>query len=320
MEKRQIKNSGVFITPLGFGASALGNMPDTYGYSVSHDRAQIALDAMFDSPVNWIDSSRNYGFGRSEERIGQAIARHGGLPTGHVISTKLDRHFDTNSFTASDARRSVEHSLKALGVDKIDILHLHDPEHARDLTEITSTGGALDELFKMKEEGIATCVGLAMGRVDMMMPLLHDWDFDVLINHNRFTLLNRHADDMYSYAHSKGIAIINAAPFAGGILAKGTSQTQKLSYQDADHATLEPVRQIEAACTRHNVDMGAAALQFSMNDPRITSTLVGVSRPESVAQTLAWMSADISDDFWSDIAKIGYSTVDPEANRIYQLG
>jgi D-threo-aldose 1-dehydrogenase len=66
--------------------------------------------------------------------------------------------------------------------------------------------------------------------------------------------------------------------------------------------------------------MGAAALQFSMNDPRITSTLVGVSRPESVAQTLGWMSADIRDEFWSDIAKIGYSTVDPEANRIYQPG
>jgi D-threo-aldose 1-dehydrogenase len=320
MHKRQIGNTGVYVTPLGFGTSALGDMPDTYGYSVSEDAAQIALDAVFSSHVNIVDSSRNYGLGRSEERLGRAFRRHGGVPDGIVISTKLDRNMETNSFTASDARRSVEESLNALGVNKIDILHLHDPEHAHDLNEITSKGGALDELFKMRDEGIASCVGLAMGKIDLMMSILKDWDFDAMINHNRYTLLNRQADQMYTYAHERGIAIMNAAPFAGGILAKGSLKTQKLAYQDADAVTLEPVRQFEAACARHNVEPGAAALQFSVNDPRITSTLVGISRPESVARNLAWMNAHIPSAFWDEISEMPYSVDDPEANREYRPG
>lgn len=320
MEKREIKNSDVFITSLSFGTSALGNMPDTYGYSVSEERAQMALDAVFASPVNMLDSSRNYGLGQSEARIGKAIARHGGLPRGMVISTKLDRNMTNNSFTASDARRSIEESLQALGIEKIDILHLHDPEHGRDLSEITQKGGALDELFKMRDEGLATCVGLAMGKVDIMLPLLRDWDFDVMINHNRFTLLNRQADDMYTYAHQRGIAIINAAPYAGGILAKGSTKTQKVAYQDADKATLEPILLFEAACAHHGVEPGAAALQFSLNDPRITSTLVGISRPESVDRNLQWTETKIDQAFWDDIAEMPYSTDDPEANRVYRPG
>ena len=70
----------------------------------------------------------------------------------------------------------------------------------------------MDELFKIKEEGLAKAVGLAMGKIDIMFPMLKKWDFDVMINHNRYTLLNREADEMYSYAHSKNISIFNAAP------------------------------------------------------------------------------------------------------------
>ena len=126
--------------------------------------------------------------GRSEERIGAAIRARGGLPEGFVISTKLDRDMDTGRFDAVQARRSLEVSLNRLGVDDVGILHLHDPEHAADLSEITGTGGALDELFKMKEEGLAQSVGLAMGRLDLMFPILRDYPFDALINHNRWTL------------------------------------------------------------------------------------------------------------------------------------
>ncbi len=79
-----------------------------------------------------------------------------------MISTKLDRDMDSGSFDASRARKSLEESLKRLGVEKIQVLHLHDPEHASDLKEITRSGGALDELFKIKEEGLADAVGLAM--------------------------------------------------------------------------------------------------------------------------------------------------------------
>ncbi len=125
---------------------------------------------------------------------------------------------------------------------------------------------------------------------------------------------------MYTYAHQLGIAIINAAPYAGGILAKGSTKTQKVAYQDADKATLEPILLFEAACAHHGVEPGAAALQFSLNDPRITSTLVGISRPESVDRNLQWTETKIDQAFWDDIAEMPYSTDDPEANRVYRPG
>ena len=320
MRRHAIGTTGVEVTALSFGTSSLGSMPDTYGYEVDEDRARETLRRFFEGPVNTLDTSRNYGFGRSEARIGAVIREMGGLPEGFVISTKLDRDGETGRFDAARARASLEESLEALSLDRVQILHLHDPEHAADLDEITRKGGALDELFAMKEEGLAQAVGLAMGRIEMMAPLLRDWPFDALINHNRFTLLNRQADEMFAEAHAAGIAILNAAPFAGGVLAKGSARTNRISYQETDEEGLAPVRAIEAACERHGIEPGAAALQFSMRDPRIASTLVGVSRPESIERNLAWAEAAIPEAFWEEIEAQPISAADPEANRVYRPG
>ena len=154
MKTVRLGRTDMMVTPICWGTSGIGDMPDTYGYGVDEKRARATLNAIFDGPVNFIDSSRIYGFGRSEERIGAAIRERGGLPKGLVISTKLDRDPQTNVFDAKRARRSLELSLKALGVEKIDILHLHDPEHARSLKEATARDGALGELFRIKQEGL----------------------------------------------------------------------------------------------------------------------------------------------------------------------
>jgi len=227
---------------------------------------------------------------------------------------------ETGRFDGAQARRSFEESLVALGVDRVHILHLHDPEHASDMKDVTRKGGALAELFKLKEEGLATAVGLAMGRLDIMLPLLKEHPFDVVLNHNRFTLLNRSANELFNYASANGIAVLNAAPFAGGVLAKGSSKVQRITYQEADESALEPVRVIEDVCERLSVAPGAAALQFSLRDPRILSTVIGVSRPERIAQTLQWASADLPEQLWADLDGIAYSRSDPEANREYRPG
>lgn len=141
MEKRPIGNTGLSVTPIGFGTAALGGMPDTYGYGVDDETAYATIREVFDGPVNLIDTSRNYGFGRAEERIGKVIRERGGIPEGFVISTKLDRDMETGRFDGARVRESAEESLEALGIDRFQILHLHDPEHARDLDEITRKGG-----------------------------------------------------------------------------------------------------------------------------------------------------------------------------------
>jgi D-threo-aldose 1-dehydrogenase len=320
MDRVRLGRTKLKVSRLCFGTTSLSSMPDTYGYEVDAKRARDTVRAIFDGAVNFLDTSRIYGLGRSEDLIGQVIRERGGLPEGFVLSTKLDRDPETNRFDASQARRSVEQSLRALGLDRVHLLNLHDPEHAASLAEITGPGGALSELFKLKEEGLAEAVGLAAGDVDVMMPILRDWDFDALITHNRFTLVNRNATPMIDFAASKGIAVLNAAPYAGGVLAKGSDPFPRYVYQEGSAQMLDPVRRVEAICAKHGVPPGAVALQFSMRDERVTSTICGVSRPERVSQTLAWAEWPTPKALWEELAALPVSMDDPEATRNYTPG
>jgi D-threo-aldose 1-dehydrogenase len=258
--------------------------------------------------------------GEAERRIGRAIKANGGLPKDFVLATKLDRDFQTNKFDASRARRSLEESLQALGVDRIPLLHFHDPEYASSLEDVTKKGGALDELFKMKSEGLCQAVGLGAGRTDIMMDLVKDYPFDVVLTHNRYTIVNRHASPLIDACAARGIAVFNAAPYASGVLAQGSATYKRYVYQEATDEVLAPVRAVEAICAKHGVPTGAVALQFSMRNKNLASTICGVTKPEFVTQTIEWASYPISDAVWNELASVAYSTEDPEASRTYVLG
>lgn len=314
----ELGTTGLHVPRICFGTSALSDMPDTYGYEVDVERAVQTIQAIASSEAPFLDTSRNYGLGRSEERIGLAFRELGGKPESLIISTKLDRDMETLSFDADRARRSLEESFDALGIDSVDILHLHDPEHAASLDEITRSGGSLDELFKMKEEGLTRAVGLAAGSVDVMMPILREREFDVLITHNRKTLVNNNADEMIALAKSRGIAVMNAAPYAGGALAKGSANFSRYVYQMADEQMMAPIKKVESICAKHSIAPGAAALQYSTRNPDIAVTICGVSKPERVAQTLEWASTTISEDAWNELLALTPSSENPEAARIYK--
>ena len=318
MEKVNISND-LSITNICFGTSALGNMPETYGYEVDPSEAEETIQAIFQSPINFMDTSRNYGMGRSEQLIGNVLKKIGGKPTNFVLATKIDRDMTTDVLDADVTRRSFDESIQALGTDKIDILHLHDPEHCRDVKDITEPGGALDALFKIKDEGLVNLVGLAMGDIDLMEKIIPNWPFDVLINHNRYTLLNRQADKLFDLAHEKGIKIFNAAPFCGGILAKGTSKTKRLVYQNVPEKALLPIVEIEKICNQFDIPLGAAALQFSIRDKRISSTIIGITKTERIIQTMEWATIPIPQEAWNKLLSLPYSTENPEAGRAYKL-
>lgn len=318
--KVRLGRTGMTVTKVCFGTSALGDMPGTYGYDVDEERGRATVRAIFDGPANFIDTSRIYGFGRSESRIGDVIRERGGLPEGFVLSTKIDRDLETGRFDAGQARKSLDESLAALGLDHVDLLHLHDAEYVDRPEDLTDAGGAIDELFRIREEGLAKAVGLASGDVEVMMPILRSWDFDALITHNRFTLINRNADDMIGFAHDNGIAVLNAAPYNGGLLAKGPGKYPRFAYQPATEEMLEPARRVEAVCARHGIPIGAAALQFSLRDPRITSTICGVSKPERVRETYEWANWPIPEQVWDELAGLPFGTSDPEATREYTAG
>jgi len=316
--EQELGQSGVKVPALSFGTSGLGDMPNTYGYSVDEARGKATVEAIFDGPFKFLDTARNYGSGRSEARIGDVIRERGGLPEGVVVSTKLDRDMETGRFDASRARKSLEESLESLNLDRVHLLHLHDPEHATSLDEITGPDGAIAELFRMKEEGIADAVGLAAGNTEIMIQMLKDWDFDALITHNRYTLINRNAEPMMDLAAAKGTTVLNAAPYAGGVFAKGSAEHPRYVYQKATDAMLEPVHRIEEICARHDVPPGALALQFSIRDPRVASTICGISKAERIQQTIDWANYPIADAVWEEIATVPFATEDPEATRAYE--
>ena len=319
MNKKDIGDK-IKVSEICFGTSALGNMPDTYGYEVNPSIAEETILAILNGPSNFIDTSRNYGMGRSEKLIGNVFKSLGGKPNNIILATKIDRNMATNVLDRDATLKSFEQSIKALATEKIDILHLHDPEHCKDLNDITCKGGALDTLFQLKEEGSVTLVGLAMGKVEMMYDLIQEWPFDVMINHNRFTLLNRQADKLFDLAKKKGIKIFNAAPFCGGILAKGTKETNRLVYQEVSEKKLKPVFDLEKTCLKYNIPLGATALQFSMKDPRISSTIVGITKKSRIDQIVEWSNFEISEDAWTEILSHPFSINDPEASRNYKLG
>jgi hypothetical protein len=90
---------------------------------------------------------------------------------------------------------------------------------------------------------------------------------------------------MMDYAQTKGIAVLNAAPYSGGVFAKGSASHKRYVYQEASAETLEPVTRVESICARYGIPPGAAALQFSMRDSRVASTICGISKPERITQT-----------------------------------
>src|SRR2546425_2390587 len=142
-------------------------MPEAFAYDVAEEQALATLRACFQSPINFLDTAASYGDGESERRIGVVLRELGIVPAGYVIATKADRDFKTGDFSGDQIKRSVERSLHLLGLDKLQILYLHDPEHAR-FEDIMAPGGATDVLLKYKEQGVIGHVGVAGGPGDLM--------------------------------------------------------------------------------------------------------------------------------------------------------
>src|SRR4051812_37871803 len=190
LQNRPLGNTGLLISPLCFGCASLGDMPETFGFSVAKERAHETLRTAIESPVNFLDTAASYGDGESEKRIGEVLRKLGGIPQGHIIATKADRDLSTGDFSGEQMRRSIERSLQLLGMDKLPLVYLHDPEHAR-YEDIMALGGAVEVLVNLKEEGLIEHLGVAGGPIDLMMRYLETGTFEAVITHNRYTLINR---------------------------------------------------------------------------------------------------------------------------------
>ena len=300
---RPLGATGLQVTPICVGAAPLGNMPETFDYEVPEERALATIRAVFASPLNFLDTAASYGDGESERRIGIVLGEMGGLPPGFVLATKADRDLRTGAFTGSQMRRSVERSLRLLGLPQLQLVYLHDPEHIS-FEEAMQPGGPVEVLLQCKAEGLIAHMGVAGGPIDMMIRFVETGLFEVAISHNRFTLLDREAEPLWQLCIQRGVAVVNAAPYGSGLLAKGPDAYPRYMYNQASPALLQRARLMEEACRSHAIPLAAAALQFSLRDSRITSTIVGMTRPERLEETLKLAQYPIPDELWAELDSI----------------
>jgi D-threo-aldose 1-dehydrogenase len=295
---RPLGGTGISLSAVCLGASPLGSVPRLYGREVSADEGVATVLATLDSPIRCIDTSNGYSDGESERRIGAAIAERGGLPDDVVVITKVDPR--DRDYSAERVRASLDESRERLGLDVLPLVHLHDPENF-DFAEMSAPGGAVDALVELRDSGVVGAVGLAGGRVQEMAKYLSLGVFDVLLVHNRWTLLDRSAGDLIADAVDRGMGVLNAAVYGGGILAAPGTAPATYGYRQAPPEILDAVAGMQRACAEHGTDIRTAALQFSLRDPRFTSTIVGMSKPSRVQDTVDAASQVLPDALWDEL-------------------
>jgi D-threo-aldose 1-dehydrogenase len=315
LNRRKFGNTSLEVPSVAMGCAPLGDMPDAFGYGVPEDEAIATVKAVLASPFDYIDTAALYGDGVSEQRVGLALKELGGLPSGAVLETKAGRNPIDNDFSGETVKKRFERSLELLGVDHLDIVFLHDAEWTT-FKDAMAPGGPVEVLCGYQEQGVFDYLGVASGPNEIELKYIETGLFDAVITHNRYTLLNTNADPLIDVAASKGLAVLNAAPYGSGMLSRGPDSYPRYAYQQASQQLLDRTAAIRAICDRYGVPLAAAALQFSMLDPRITVTIVGMSRPERVASTVELASIEIPADLWDEIDALGPAdTADPEVNR-----
>jgi D-threo-aldose 1-dehydrogenase len=301
---RPLGRTGLQVSPVCLGTSPLASMPGHYGYEVGDDRAAATIRAALSGPFNFIDTSNNYGGGSAERRIGAVLREVGGLPDGIVLATKVDADLVTRDFSGERVRRSVEESLERLGLDRVQLMYLHDPEYYLTFEEAMAPDGPVRALASLREAGVLAHLGVAGGPVGLLRQFIATGEFEVVLSHNRFTLVDRSAEPLMDDAGERGVAYVNAAPYGGGILAKGPDAQPRYAYKPAPEEISSAVRAMQQACEQAGVPLEAAALQFSMRDPRVVSTVVGLSDPARLEHTATLASLPIPDTLWAELAAL----------------
>lgn len=296
---RPLGATGLTVSAVCLGGGPLGSMPGNFGYEVPEADAIRLVQTALRSPIRFIDTANGYSDGESERRIGSAIDAFGGLPEGVVVATKVDAR--DGDYSGSRVRASVEESRRRLGLSTLPLVHLHDPEfHCWE--DMTARGGAVDTLVALRENGSIGSIGLAGGHAPTMARYLQLGVFDVLLVHNRWTLVDHSAAQLIEQATERGVAVLNAAIYGGGLLAHQSDDgTRDYGYRPAHPDTLAAVTAMRGVCARYGTDLATAALQHSLTDQRIASTIVGTSKQERISAILDSAAVQLPHRFWEEI-------------------
>ncbi|WP_427893660.1 aldo/keto reductase [Kribbella sp. GL6] len=294
---RPLGSTGLTVSAVCAGGSGIAGMPAVFGYDVTAQEAVDLVLRVFDSPLSWIDTSNGYGDGTSETRIGQAIREYGGLPDGFLVATKVDAR--DGDYSGTRVRASVAESKERLGLDDLPLVYLHDPE----AHEFGTMRDAVDTLMQLRADGEIGHVGLAGGDTRELSRYLDLGGFEVLLVHNRWSLVDHSADRIFRRARADGIAVVNAAVYGGGILANPGGAT-KYAYREAPPALLAAVTAMDEACREYGVDLATAALRHSVDDPGIAGTVVGITKPARVDALTKALAVDLPEELLNRLGSL----------------
>ncbi|MGE5839923.1 MAG: aldo/keto reductase [Deltaproteobacteria bacterium] len=312
---RKIGNTGIELTCLGFGGASMGNM-----YSpVNEAQAMEAIRTAYENKVKYFDTAPMYGFGKSERLYGAVLKE---LPrASFVLSTKVGRLilkgeappnteqtpfvdlkglYPVFDYSREGILRSLEESHKRLGLDRIDIVYIHDPDvndsYRQALNEAYPT---LDELRRQK---VISAVGVGMNQAEMLRDFAKNADFDCFLLAGRYTLLDQIAlKELLPLCLKKNIAIVIGGAYNSGILATGAKPGAHYDYKPASPEIMEKTRRIEEVCAAHKVPLKAAALQFPFGHQAVVSNIPGTRTKERFQENLKLMTHPIPTDFWADL-------------------
>lgn len=312
-----VGTTSLTITRLGFGAAEIGGL-----YSaVSDEAAEAIVRHAWDLGIRYFDVAPFYGFGQAERRMGRALR---GYPRDEfVLSTKVGRlirpvdepgvepgtanfegvpplraKFD---YSRDGIRRSVDDSLERLGLDRIDILFIHDPDDHWE----AAISQAYPTLADLRAQGVVRAIGAGMNQAEMLTRFVHEADIDVILCAGRYTLLDQGGlDELLPACVERSVSVVIGGVMNSGLLAD-PNPGSRFNYEAVPQRWLERALRLKAVCDRHDVQLRAAAIQFPLAHPAIASVAAGVRQPAHLDEYPVFMRQPIPAELWADLRAEG---------------
>lgn len=327
METRRLGRTEVEVTRLGFGGGPLGGL----FAPLDDETAAGALAAAWDGGIRYFDTSPHYGIGHSERRIGEFLRSR--PRDSFVLSTKVGRllipqdpagrtdpagfhvpatHRRVRDFTRDGIRRSVSDSLERMGLDRIDVLYLHDAEEY--FQDALRDG--YPALAELRSEGIVGAIGAGMYDTAMLTTLVKETDVDVIMQSGRHTLLDHSALDTFLPAcEERGVSVIAASVFNSGLLAvPRPAGGAHFDYETAAPEVVERANRIADVCEAHGVTLPQAAMAFPLQHPAVAGIVVGMRSAEEARRNSESFAAEVPAQVWADLRAAGL--LGPTAVRV----
>ncbi|MFD6417074.1 aldo/keto reductase [Streptomyces sp. NPDC060194] len=317
MRTNTLGRSAVRVTELGFGGGPLGGLYEPLDDATAAD----TLRAAWDAGIRYFDTAPHYGIGVSERRTGSLLQEE--PRSAFTLSTKVGRvlvpqdprgrtdegfqvpatHRRVWDFSRDGVLRSVEDSLERLGVDRVDVLLLHDAESH--FEPALATG--FPALAELRAQGVVGAVGAGMGDAGLLTRLVREADPDVVMVSGRYTLLDQSAlDALLPACVTRGVSVLAASVFNSGLLARARpASTATYDYAPASEAVLRRARRIADVCTSHGVPLPAAAIAFPLRHPAVAATVLGMRSPDEVHANVRAFGTPVPDALWTDLRAEG---------------